>query len=239
MAFIFLNTDGEKMKDYNEIYQKIGYVFEEETLLTTALTHPSCNVKGMEEEDNQRMEFLGDAVLELIISDLLYREYDEDEGKLTRMRSALVNEDIFAKKAVEIKLDKYIRLNHGEEATGGRQRKSNLADCFEAVMGAVYLDGGYAAAFEVISQLFDNEFDEVDQKDIFMNYKSILQEYTQKNHLPLPAYRVIKTQGKPHNHIFFIELRVNGEHIASAKATSKKEAEKAAAKQALQKLGII
>ncbi len=226
------------MHDYREIYLKIGYTFRDQKILTTALTHPSCNAKGTYKEDNQRLEFLGDAVLELVITDLLYRKYNDDEGKLTRMRSALVNEQMFAKKACEIKLDQYIRLNYGEEATGGRKRKSNLADCFEAAMGAVYLDGGYDAAFDVIARIFDGEFHEVDKRDIFINYKSILQEYTQKKQLPLPEYVVTEMQGKPHNHIFSVELIIDGEKIACGQALSKKEAEKAAAKQALEKLGI-
>lgn len=228
------------MKSFEKLYQLIQYRFNDPKLLKEALMHPSYSNEHSEKRNNQRMEFLGDAVVQLAVSALLYNAYDEmDEGELSKMRSALVNKTMLAKKAREIGLSQWLYLSGGEERTGGRNKISNLADCLEAVLGAVYLDGGYAQADAAVRRLFETELDNMAQKDIFINPKSILQEYLQKHHQSTPQYRVKETTGALHEQTFVVELYINGILAATAEASSKKAAEKAAAKNALEAMKIL
>lgn len=228
------------MSCYDEIYKKIKYIFKNEKLIENALIHPSYNYENNIGSDNQRMEFLGDAVLALIISDILYKKYAEiDEGKLSKMRSALVNKSMFSQKALEIDINEHIKLSSGEENTGGRQRQSNLADCFEAVIGAIYLDGGFEESFKVIEELFIKELDNLQNQEVYVNYKSLLQEYLQKRHEPIPEYKLKEIKGESHKQIFVVELYIGDKLAVCESATSKKEAEKRAAKKALKNMGIL
>ncbi|NMC57181.1 MAG: ribonuclease III [Eubacteriaceae bacterium] len=228
------------MSCYDEIYEKIKYTFKNEELIKNAFMHPSYNYENNIGLDNQRMEFLGDAVLALIISDILYKKYAEiDEGKLSKMRSALVNKNMFAQKALEIDIDAHIMLSSGEENTGGRARQSNLADCFEAVIGALYLDGGYEDTYKVIEELFIKELDNLQNQEVYVNYKSFLQEYLQKQHKPIPEYKLKEVKGESHKQIFMVELYIGDKLVVCESATSKKEAEKRAAKKALENMGIL
>lgn len=228
------------MKVFEMFYQSIQYQFQDQTLLKEALTHPSySNEQGLD-YDNQRLEFLGDAVVQLAVSALLYERYESaDEGTLSKMRSALVNKKMLAKKAVEIGLQELLYVGAGEEQTGGRTKQSNLADGLEAVLGAMYLDGGYGRVQALIAQLLETELKTISEKDVFLNYKSILQEYLQKQRRNAPQYRIKETIGAFHRPIFVVELYIENVLVATASAASKKEAEKIAAKHALEAMGIV
>ncbi len=228
------------MSIYDKMYKKINYIFKDERLLENAFIHPSYNYENNIGSDNQRMEFLGDAVLAIIISDVLYRKYFElDEGKLSKMRSALVNKNMFALKALEIDINMHIMLSGGEENTGGRARQSNLADCFEAVIGALYLDGGFENAYKVIEELFVKELDNLQNQEVYVNHKSFLQEYLQKKHEPIPQYKLKEIKGESHKPVFVVELYIGDRLAVTESAMSKKEAEKRAAKKALENMGIL
>ncbi len=228
------------MKTYEKLYLEIGYTFHNPALLKEALTHSSYSNEHGLDYDNQRMEFLGDAVVQLGVSELLYeRHLAIDEGKLSQMRSALVNKNMLAKKAREMGLSAFIYLGAGEEQTGGKDKKSNLADCFEAVLGAVYMDGGYDIVRKLVRELFEKELQNISEEEVFINYKSILQEHLQKQRQSVPKYRVKETIGAFHEQTFVVELYINGILAATAQASSKKEAEKAAAKSALEAMKIL
>lgn len=241
MNFYFFRGDFIiKMSKYSDMYKKLNYIFKDESLLEKALTHPSYNYEHNMNYDNQRLEFLGDAVLALIISDMLYNAYEDiDEGKLSKMRSALVNKNMFAGKALEIDIDRYIYLSSGEENTGGRMRLSNLADCFEAVIGAIYIDGRFIATYKVIESMFLKELDNLQSQEIYVNHKSYLQEYLQKRQQPLPVYNLKEIKGESHKLIFVVELYIGDTLVVTESASSKKEAEKRAAKKALENMGIL
>ena len=179
------------MKEPKEFQQKIGYQFNDEKLLTQALTHSSyANEKHMKKlSDNERLEFLGDAVLEIISSDFLYKNYtDQPEGELTKLRASLVCEPTLAICAKEIGLGDYLRLGRGEDLTGGRGRKSILSDALEAVIGAIYLDGGFANAKEFVLKYI---LTDIEHKQLFYDSKTILQEVVQGEHEQLDRKSVV------------------------------------------------
>lgn len=212
------------------LQKALGYTFKDEAHLRLALTHPSTKLP-----DNQRLEFLGDAVLEFCVSDMLYRKYpDLHEGELTARRAALVCERTLSVLARSLELGKVLVMGHGEEQTGGREKPSILADAMEAVLAAIYIDGGIRAAHQVILRLFAE-----DEKLIAWrghDDKSALQEYTQANGLELPAYEIIAQEGPDHNRTFTAQVSVLGKPVATGVGNSKKAAEQAAAKKALKAL---
>lgn len=204
------------------------YRFEDESLLRLALTHPSTK----EAADNQRLEFLGDAVLEFAISNMLFRKYpDQQEGELTARRASLVCEETLCHLARKLGIGRYLRVGHGEESTLGREKPSILADAMEAVIAAVYLDGGAEAAFQLIERLFADEEKLAALRG--RDDKGVLQEYTQGRELGLPEYTVIEESGPAHDRRFVSEVRVAGQAFARGEGGSKKAAEQAAARQAL------
>jgi len=206
----------------------LGYRFHNGALLSLALTHPSVK----EAQDNQRLEFLGDAVLEFVISDLLYRKYpDRQEGELTARRAALVCEETLYHLAQGLGLGGCLRMGHGEESTAGREKPSILADAMEAVIAAVYLDGGAEAAYGLIGRLFADE--ETLSALRGQDDKGLLQAYTQAHDTGLPEYAVVEESGPPHDRRFITEVRVAGEALARGEGGSKKAAEQAAARRAL------
>ncbi len=217
----------------------IGYHFSRPGLLIQALTHRSFTAESKRGrfQDNERLEFLGDAVLELVISHLLFDKYgppDFDEGDLTKMRAYLVNESSLAKRASKIELGRYLRLGRGEEYTGGRSKPSILADAFEAVTGAIYLDGGIDAAFSFVTRVFGKILDEVGTQGLICDYKSALQEYTQARFKSVPLYNLETITGPAHSRTFEVSLRVEGKELSRGIGKSKKEAEQQAAKRALE-----
>jgi ribonuclease-3 len=213
----------------------IGYHFRDAALCETALTHTSwLNETAAEgRSDNERLEFLGDSVLALVVSDLLMRRLPtRAEGELTRMRAGIVSEGGLARAAAAIDLGRYILLGKGEERTGGRSRPSILADALEALMGAVYLDGGLSAAADVAARLFDPMLADVEQH-ARLDYKSRVQERAQALWQVAPVYEVVGEAGPDHDKRFEVALSLRGREYGRAVGRSKKEAEQAAAAQAL------
>ncbi len=211
-----------------EALQKaVGYSFQNPEHLRLALTHPSTKLP-----DNQRLEFLGDAVLEFCVSDMLYRKYDSlDEGELTARRAALVCERTLSVIAHSLELGKYLLMGNGEEQTGGREKPSILADAMEAVFAAIYMDGGWEAAREVILRLFQEEEKLTAWRG--QDDKSALQEYTQAHEMALPEYEIVGQSGPDHDRHFTAQVKVMGKPVATGEGNSKKAAEQAAAKAAL------
>ncbi|MCR5266677.1 MAG: ribonuclease III [Cyanobacteria bacterium RUI128] len=215
---------------------------EDEKLLKTALTHPSYTKEHeLPVLDNyERLEFLGDAVLKLVTSKLLYEKYpDYDEGKLSKIRSILVSDTVLSGMAKDIDLDKRMILGSGEENTGGRTRESNIACTMEAVLAAYFLDGKFNQITEFLHQRLLPMSDEVDEHFEKYNAKAVLQEYTQKETTELPQYKTVNVTGPNHNPTFEIEVSFKGEVIASGCGKSKKEAQQDAAYKACLKLGVI
>ena len=211
-----------------ELERNLGYTFQKTELLRQALVHPSTK----DRQDNQRLEFLGDAVLEFCMSELLYRKYpDAREGDLTARRAALVCEKALSLLARELNLGCFLRLGLGEEQQSGREKPSILADAMEAVFAAVFLDGGMDAAQSVIQRLFQNEaeFAAAQGRDD----KSLLQMYTQASAMDLPEYEIVAETGPDHHKHFVAQVCIQGRPAATGEGVSKKAAEQAAAKAAL------
>lgn len=214
--------------------RRLNYSFSDETLLKTALTHRSaCS------QNNERLEFLGDAVLNFIITGALFEEYSNaDEGTLSRLRAALVKGNTLAEIALDLELGEYLKLGSGELKSGGFRRQSILADALEAVLGAVYLDGGIESARALILRLYAERIATVRIDGDLKDPKTRLQEYLQARHLPLPDYQIIDLAGEAHDQIFTVSCSAAGlSKPTIASAGSRRKAEQAAAEQALQELG--
>ena len=212
--------------------QTIGYDFKDISLLEVALTHSSYANEQKKGNccDNERMEFLGDAVLELSSSDYIYKNHSEmAEGKMTRLRASIVCEPTLALCARAIKLDTFIRLGKGEELTGGRSRDSIVSDACEAVIGAIYLDGGFANAKEFVTSFILND---LENKQLFYDSKTILQEVVQAAHKEV-VYEIIDETGPEHDKNFIAKAYVEGMFEVTANGHTKKHAEQRAAYEAL------
>ena len=216
------------------IEKKLDYNFKDLELLKTALTHSSyANETSV--ESNERLEFLGDAVLGFVVADVLYKRYPEaSEGKLSKMRSSIVSRMNFAHFARELKIDKQLLLGKGEENTGGRERESNLSGTFEAVIGAIFIDGGYRKVYKIITKLLKNCLN--GDKEIFKDYKTKLQEVAQRKFKKVPKYKVILEEGPPHNKSFHIEVKLGRKSFGKGIGRNKKQAEQEAAKYGLEEM---
>jgi ribonuclease-3 len=214
---------------------RIHYKFRNSLLLAEALTHPSLAYESKRPHfDNQRLEFLGDAVLQLIVTEELYRMFPEfPEGRLTKLRSRVVSRRALARFAMAIHLGDYVLLGKGEEATGGRRRLSTLADAFEALIGAVYLDSGQEAARKLVLRLFQTEIGAFASSPEERNPKGELQECLQALQPQAPSYRIISESGPDHRRVFQAEVTWENLVLATGKGKSKKEAEARAAAEAL------
>jgi ribonuclease-3 len=226
--------------EFESLQRAIGYRFRDRGLLEHAMTHTSRaneDVSGGV-RDNESMEFLGDAVLGFIIADLLFREFpDFDEGEKSKTKAALVSTPTLARQAERLRLGDHLLLGRGEEKTGGRRKQALLADGYEALIAAVYLDGGIEAARDFIVREFSALVADVRLVGVGgHDFKSALQELLQSRNLGLPAYRLIDTIGPDHNRRFRVEVAVRGQAVADAEGASKKEAEQEAAKMALERL---
>jgi ribonuclease-3 len=228
--------------EFEALQQAIGYRFRDRGLLEHAMTHTSRaneDVSGGV-TDNESMEFLGDAVLGFVIADMLFRECPEDdEGRKSKLKAALVSTATLARQAERLHLGDHLLLGRGEEKTGGRRKQALLADGYEALIAAVYLDGGVEHARAFIVREFANLLDEV-RRDVVtgQDHKSALQELVQSREMPLPEYRLVGTLGPDHRKLFEIEVLVNGDRLAVATGPSKKEAEQEAARLALDALRL-
>lgn len=214
---------------------RIHYKFRNSLLLAEALTHPSLAYESQKPHfDNQRMEFLGDAVLQLIVTEELFRRFPEfTEGRLTKLRSRVVSRRALARFAMAISLGDYVLLGKGEETTGGRKRLSTLADAFESLIGAVYLDSGQEKARELVLRLFESEIGNMAASPEERNPKGELQESLQAIQPQAPVYRIIGESGPDHRRVFQAEVSWGGKVLATGKGKSKKEAEARAAAEAL------
>ncbi|MDR0841171.1 MAG: ribonuclease III [Christensenellaceae bacterium] len=220
--------------------QRLGYTFADLSLLDAALTHTSyVKGDGYAREHNERLEFLGDAVLELCVSEYIYRNYPKlNEGVMTRARAATVCESALYRAALDIRIGEGLRLSHGEEHSGGREKPSILADAVEAAIGAVFLDGGMEAARALVLRLTKEQIisavSNVDAKD----YKTMLQEYVQKRHKGNVSYELLDTKGPDHNKTFVLRAIVAGQPMGAGQGSSKQDAGQAAAKETLAMLGV-
>ncbi|MCR4716402.1 MAG: ribonuclease III [Lachnospiraceae bacterium] len=226
--------------DYDSLEKELGYSFNDRAYLKLALTHSSYAHENMKEtngEYNERIEYLGDAVLELIVSDYLYRNYkNSSEGQMTKTRASLVCEYTLANCAREIKLSDSILLSNGEDMTGGRYRDSILSDAFESVLGAMYLDGGITPVAAFVKRIL---LTDIEHKELFYDAKTSLQEQVQARKGDKLEYVIVAETGPEHSKIFTAEARVNGKVIGVGEGKTKKSAEQHAAYQALMKMKIV
>ena len=226
-------------KAFEPLYEELGYTFRDPALILQAFRHSSYVNEQMDAglEDNERLEFLGDAVLDLAISHLLMEKNSgADEGDLSRFRSMVVDETGLHDVAGRLDLGSYLLLGRGEDQSLGRQKPSILADVTEALIGAIYLDGGFDVTKKIIEKLFAPLLEKVRTDDLVQDFKSLLQEFTQQAFKSLPKYRLTEETGPAHDKVFRIALAVNGIVLAEGMGKSKKEAEQHAAKEAFSRL---
>jgi ribonuclease-3 len=222
-----------KEKSLHTLESMIGYTFNDKKLLELALTHSSYSndKKSGKLKNNERIEFLGDAVLELASSEFLYKQYpNKPEGELTRLRASLVCEPTLASDVRAIKLNEYLILGHGEELTGGRERDSIISDALEALIGAIYLDGGFANAKEFVRKFVLND---IENKHLFYDSKTILQEIVQKQYKECVNYVLVGESGPDHNKSFEVEAVFRDVVLGRGVGATKKRAEQQAAYEAL------
>ncbi|HHW91182.1 MAG TPA: ribonuclease III [Firmicutes bacterium] len=224
---------GDSMRELVELETRIGIKFTEPRYLEKALTHASfANECSEGQQSNERLEFLGDAVLELAVSELLYYRYPElPEGALTKRRAALVCEATLEQCARQLELGTFLRLGKGEELSGGRERPALLADALEALLGAIFLDQGLEAARAFVAQILGERIEAEEQ--LFIDYKTQLQESLQRYRNFSLKYNLLAADGPDHNKTFRVGVLINGEQVAVGVGRSKKEAEQAAAQKAL------
>lgn len=222
------------------LQDRLGYRFGDRGILLQALTHTSYGHEYLQDKslalrNNERLEFLGDSILSVVVSDLLLETFpNADEGHLSKMRAAVVNEKTLAQIAVQLGIDHVIRLGKGETQTGGTAKPSILSSAFEALMAAIYLDGGFLAVYPVVRFLFGPLFEEEQDLMSFYDHKTQLQEMVQARWRVTPTYSLCGTSGPDHAKRFEIEVRMKGEVLGRAMGTSKKEAEQNAARAAIQ-----
>ncbi len=226
------------MSPYAELQEVLGYTFRDPGLLELALTHPSvAHERGVPMQTNQRLEFLGDAVLQRALTRELYEKFPAfDEGPLTKARAKLVNRRTLAERARQLGLGKNMIVSRGEEMHGGRDRPSALADTFEALLGAIFLDGGFEVAREFILRQFLGSFGQLEVIPILENPKGELQELLQSVSSEAPRYHVVSATGPDHDRVFECTVHHGGVELARGQGKSKKTAESEAARAALLKL---
>lgn len=221
-----------------KLEEKLGYTFHDRQLLENALTHSSYanENKSKGETSNERLEFLGDSVLGMVVADHLYRTHPNmPEGELTRTRAALVCEDSLVEVAAQLELGQYLKLGRGEDAGGGRKRPSIQADAVEAVIAAVYLDGGIGSARKLITNFILTN-NEREQEGAIRDFKTALQELVQRESGRVLSYRLMGESGPDHAKVFSVEVDLDGKPIGAGEGRSKKEAEQNAAKAAMARL---
>lgn len=238
MRRLFRTRKGNKRMNLSQLEEKIGYSFENTSLLQTALTHSSyANEKGAGTPYNERLEFLGDSVLGIITAEYLFKNHREfPEGELTKVRAALVCEKALYRFAEEIELGQFLFLGKGELHTGGRNRPSILADAFEALIAAIYLDGGMEQAKRFVLRFVTAA--QEDAMELNADYKTKLQEIIQKNPEERIEYVTIGEQGPDHDKRFVVAVKLNSNIIGEGTGRSKKQAEQLAAREALRLMGL-
>ena len=220
-------------KDIKLLEESLGYKFKDKKLIIEALTHKS----DKQPYDNERLEFLGDAVLDLVVGEYLYKKFTKsDEGKLSKIRASLVNEMGFDKLARYLNLGDYIRLSVAEENNGGREKSSLLSNAFEALMGAIYLEAGLKTVNDIAIDLIEKNHKEISLDSLFRDYKTTLQELTQARYGVTPEYKVIASRGPDHLKEFEMAVFIENKEYAKALGKSKKIAQQEAAKEAIELL---
>jgi len=220
-------------KDIKLLEESLGYKFKDKKLIIEALTHKS----DKQPYDNERLEFLGDAVLDLIVGEYLYKKFPKfDEGKLSKIRASLVNETGFDKLARYINLGDFIRLSNAEDKNGGREKSSLLSNAFEAIIGAIYLESGLKTVNDIAIMLIEKNHKEISLDSLFRDYKTTLQELTQARYGVTPEYKVIASRGPDHLKEFEVAVFIEDKEYARAIGKSKKIAQQEAAQQAIELL---
>ena len=224
-----------------EFAKRIDVDFKNINLLKEALTHRSYLNEHKENNlnQNERLEFLGDAVLELVVTDYLFSNYDNPEGELTSWRAALVNGDMLAKVSKKIGVEKYLLMSKGESKYKGRARRYLFANALEAIIGAIYLDKGYESADKFIKKNIIINIDEVLKEKLYLDAKSYFQEKSQEHEKITPSYKVTKEEGPDHDRVFTVGVFIGDELVAEGKGPSKQDAQREAASEALKKKGWI
>ena len=237
-----IGSDRDALKSplhFDDIEEIIEYTFKEKSLLIKAFKHRSFLTLNNEESisSNERLEFLGDAVLDLIVTEHLYNVFpNEKEGDLSKKKSVLVSRQVLSGITDSMNLGKYLLINKGEEKTGGRKRLSNLANLFEAILGAIYLDGGLKQANAFVERFLFVKRDDVLARTKYFNYKSSLLEYSQAKGWGIPSYQVVHEAGPDHDKHFEVLVTADNHWKAKGKGRSKKKAEQMAAKNVLRKI---
>lgn len=217
-------------KDIETLEEKIGYKFQDKKLIIEALTHKSYK----QPYDNERLEFLGDAVLDLIVGEYLFVKFrNSDEGKLSKIRASLVNETGFDKLARSLDLGEYILLSNAEDKNGGREKSSLLSNAFEAIMGAIYLEAGLELVQKIAVRIIESNYDDISLDSLFRDFKTTLQEMTQASFGITPEYKVLSSKGPDHKKEFEIGVFIEGKEYARGKGKSKKIAQQVAAQEAV------
>ncbi|MEG3639728.1 ribonuclease III [Magnetococcus sp. PR-3] len=226
-----------------KLEQQLHYSFANPALLHLALTHRSAPLDAQKADEavatahNERLEFLGDSVLNLIVSHMLYNRFGEvPEGQLSQWRAMLVNTRSLSEVAKEIGVGAYLRMGRGEAKSGGRDKSSILGNALEALLGAIYMDGGFMASEEVVKRLFQSRVDAIEPKQQGKDYKTLLQEYLQARGEALPIYTVLSSDGPPHERTFVVSCQPREHMTGQGQGRSKREAEQQAAQQALAQL---
>jgi ribonuclease III len=234
---------GTATETLSDFQKRVGYEFRDTGLLERALTHKSFTNENRETRspNNERLEFLGDAILGFAVGEFIYRFFpDLQEGSLSKIKAHLVSAAMLAGKARDLGIGKFLRMGTGEARSGGAEKLSLIADAFEALIAAIYLDGGLEAASEFVRRAFGPEVSGIDVGDLsFHDYKTALQETAQGLGLPLPEYRVVDESGPDHEKAFVVELSWDGAPFSYGHGSSKREAQRKAAKEALKKLGRL
>ena len=229
-----MNINRKAIYNISRFENTIGYNFQNKSYILEALTHSSYSNENKNYKFNERLEFLGDSVLSIVISDFLFKkEKNLPEGELTKLRANIVCEESLSDVAMEIHLGEYLLLGKGEEATGGRERISILADALEAVIAAIYLDGGLEEASKFIFKYMEEIIEDSLEGRIFRDYKTYLQEILQSKGEQHIWYKLIEEKGPDHNKRFVMEVGINDEVLGVGEGKSKKDAEQVAAKSAL------
>ena len=236
---MLLKKDKERLKKLKHLERMVGHRFKNKAILNQALTHKSyANEKDkMASGDNERLEFLGDSVLGIVVSKILYDECpDNDEGILTRYKSQLVSGSTLGRIAKNLKIGDFLLLGKGEDASGGRKHASNLLCALEAIIGALYLDGDLKAAVRFIDNVFKTEIELVKEGKGSKDYKSVLQQLALKKFKTMPSYKIISEIGPDHKKHFIVEALISGKRYGIGSGYNKKSAEQASAKEALSAL---
>lgn len=229
------------MVDWQALQRAIGISFKDVSLLQQAFVHSSYLNENPDFHctDNERLEFVGDAVLSMVVAEILYYEFPNfGEGELTELRVSLIRQETLAQLASSLRLGDYLILGRGEELTGGRHRTSNLANVFEALVGAIFIDQGFTAARDFILAQIGKQIEKAKAEGVGKNYKALLQEFTQAKYKQLPTYHVVRISGPEHDRDFMVEVRLGDRVLGTGSGKSKRAAEFEAARSAWEKLTL-